>query len=158
MLILLPVRCFVFEAPFSGLAGAAVVALPALHCLGLLSSRHPTPDSWGTPASLCRAGSSLTSPWNQQETHFVEQHPPEAITARGPRCEEQRGPQTPENPGELRQRMAVLHSCHRALIPKCLALGNTHGAHKHFLASFAFSHPTPEPPPGHQLNLSLPMG
>lgn len=52
----------------------------------------------------------------------------------------------------------MLHSCPCALIPKGLALRSTRGARKHFLASFAFSHPTPEPSLGHQVNLSLPVG
>lgn len=52
----------------------------------------------------------------------------------------------------------MLHSCPHVLMPKGPALGCTHGACNHFLASFAFSHPTPEPPPGHQVNLSLPVG
>lgn len=40
------------------------------------------------------------------------------------------------------------HNCPRALTPKGLALGSTHRACKHFLASFVFSHSISEPPPG----------
>lgn len=51
-----------------------------------------------------------------------------------------------------------VHNCPHAPIPKGLALGGTHRACKHFLASFVFSHSTSEPPLGHQVNLSLLMG
>lgn len=52
----------------------------------------------------------------------------------------------------------MLYNCAHALIPKGLALGSTHRACKHFLASFVFSHSTSEPLLGHQVNPSLLMG
>lgn len=66
------------------------------------------------------------------------------------------GPQKTQ--GELRQRTVALPSCPRALMPKVPSLASTHGTCKHFLASFAFSHPTTEPPVGYQVNFPLPVG